>query len=148
MKEANQMTHFMNLIDENRINNMNAEIIEWSTKYQPQPIIDQKGNINRKWLVEDSTYLKFSDNEKNLEFQNSSWAHFQSNSKNQITQINELSKIADNSNAVENIKSISAYSSTKKNYNKIIYIVPSILSFLSLLAIIVLLVLIVSGWSV
>jgi hypothetical protein len=28
MKEANQMTHFMNLIDENRINNMNAEIIE------------------------------------------------------------------------------------------------------------------------
>jgi hypothetical protein len=147
MKEANKMIHFIDLIDEKRIANMNGEIAEWSNKYQPQPIMDQKGNINRKWLAEDNSYVKFSNNEKNLELQNTSWANFQANSKNQITQINELSNIADNSNAIENIKSISVYSDSKKNYNKVIYIVPSVLSLISLVAIIVLLIFIISGWG-
>jgi hypothetical protein len=144
MKESKQMMHFMELIDDKKIKNIATEIAEWNNKCQSQPIIDHKGNINSKWLIEDPTYSSFKDNEKKIEIQNSNWTNFQTTSLNQISKINELSQLTDNANAVEKLKSIVVYNDQKRNYNKIIYIVPSVLSIVSLLGIISLLVVIIT----
>jgi hypothetical protein len=145
MNESKQMVNFMNLIDEKRIANISNEINEWSSKHQIQSVIDAKGNINLKWLIDDPSYLEFKNNEAKIEIQNNSWAKFQADSQTQITKINELSKLTDNSNAIAELKSITTYTDQKRNYNKIIYIVPFVLSILSLVAIIVLLVVIITS---
>lgn len=144
MKESKQMTNFINLIDEKRVGNISTEINEWSSKHQTQPIIDAKGNISLKWLVDDPSYSQFKNNETKIQIQNTIWAKFQADSQSQVTKINELSKLSDSSNAIAELKSITAYSDNKKNYNKLIYIIPSILSVFSLIAIVGLLILIMT----
>lgn len=144
MNESKQMVSFINLIDEKRISTISSEITEWNNKHQTQPVIDSKGNISSRWLVEDPVYSQFKNNEIKIQMQNKSWAKFQADSQSQITKINELSKLTDNSNIIAELKSITTYSDKKKNYNKVIYIVPSILSILSLIGIISLLVVIIT----
>ncbi|MDR0675038.1 MAG: hypothetical protein LBF36_02125 [Mycoplasmataceae bacterium] len=144
MIESKQMVDFLNLIDEKKISDISVEINEWSSKHQIQPIIDSKGNISMKWLIEDLSYSQFKNNWDKIQIQNTSWAKFQVDSKSQISKINELSQLADNGNAIAELQTITTYSDNKKNYNKIIYIIPSMLSVLFLIAIIALLVIIIT----
>jgi hypothetical protein len=144
MQESKQMMHFMELIDEKRIQQVTKEITEWSDKNRMQLIIDQNGNVNRQWLFEDPAYVAFKDNEKKIQTQNNNWTNFQANSQTQISKINELSKLADNANVIAQLKSIHLYEDKKVSFNKIIYLVPSILSILFLLGIVVLLVIIIT----
>ena len=100
MNESKQMTNYINLIDEKLIGSISSEINEWSSKHQTQPIIDAKGNISLKWLIEDPTYSQFKDNESKIKMQNASWTNFQANSQSQVAKINELSKLSDNANVI------------------------------------------------
>ncbi|MDR0739758.1 MAG: hypothetical protein LBF00_02690 [Mycoplasmataceae bacterium] len=144
MVESKQMLNFVNLIDDKKIKNISKEINEWNNRYQTHPVIDQKGNIDLKWLIEDPSYSNYEKNEKKIEIQNQNWIKFQNNSLNQISKINELSQLTDSAHAVEKLKTIISYNDRKKNYNKIAYIIPSFLSIVSLIAIIALLVVIIT----
>jgi hypothetical protein len=119
---------------------MMNEIQEWSNSHQAQLIIDDKGNVSKKWLNEDINYKKIASYKEQITNLGDKWSNFQLTSKDQVNKLDQLSKDTENSIVFENINNVNESMQNKKSRNKIMYIIPSILSVILLICIIVLVV--------
>jgi hypothetical protein len=134
MLEVETLNEFMKLIEQNKMTDLMGEIKDWANLHQPQLIIDDKGNISKKWLNEDSNYRLLENAQGQITNLGAKWASFQLTSKDQVNKLDQLSKDAANSVVFQNINSVTEFKTTKRSHNKIMYIVPSILSIILIIA--------------
>jgi hypothetical protein len=134
MLEVETLNEFMKLIEQNKMTDLMGEIKDWANLHQPHLIIDDKGNISKKWLNEDSNYRSLENAQEQITNLGAKWTNFQLTSKEQVNKLDQLSKDAGNSTVFQNINSVTEFKITKRSHNKIMYIVPSILSIILIIA--------------
>ena len=140
MHEIKVLEKFTELIDDQRLFNVNKEITEWVSQYNNLSIINEKGNISEEWLNEDENYNEIYGVNTRIEMSSNKWAAFQFTSKDQLVKIDSLEKNENAKVIIDNLSTIRNHEEQISKFSKLLYVIPAIAGIFFLLLSIILLV--------
>lgn len=141
MSEVKSLQRFIDLIDDARLTNVNAEISEWLSKYNYFSVIDENGGISQQWLVEDENYNEISSVITRIEMSANKWATFQIESKDQLIKIDLLEKNDNTKVIIDSLSTIKPHEEKIGKFSQLLYVIPAITTVIFLLSVVVLLIL-------
>jgi hypothetical protein len=139
MAEISAISQYMSLIESKRINDLTGEINEWNAKFVTHSILDDTGNISKRWLNEDANYSRYATNKERLEILQNKWSDFQITSKDQVGRLEQLSQNENKQVITNDVNAVINYDNASGTHNKLLYIFPIVFSLVFLIVMVALL---------